>query len=183
MVAAAAAIGHERSLFNSERRNWPVLVADSQGRQKRQWMVAWCRGAPGIALSRMFLPAEIRDEVLLAEEALALDTTAAAPVTRLDHLCCGTLGRSSVLLTASERLADPGRGESALELAQGVIERAIENEGLSVSSECYENRRIQPGFLQGLAGIGYQLLRLSGERDLPDVLALELPSEQAKRRG
>lgn len=183
LSAAAAAVGYERELYCAERRNWPTWLLDPLGRQTRQWMVACCRGAPGIALSRMLLPASMQDERLATELERALDTTAAAPLSRLDHLCCGALGRSSVLLTAAERYASRERREQAEHLALRSIERASERGRFRLHWSCYENRRHRPGLLKGIAGIGYQLLRLAGGGGLPDVLALELPGEHAGRCG
>jgi len=177
-IAAAAALGYERTLFDPKRGNWPVLAPDAgSGPPLRSWMTAWCHGAPGIALSRLLLPAIFADAVLEAELAAALGTTAAAPPARLDHLCCGTLGRSAVLLSAGQRLGSDERLAEARRLAALTLERASAEGGFRLRSDPVENREPDPGFLKGLDGIGYHLLRLAGAAELPDVLALELPSE------
>jgi lantibiotic modifying enzyme len=175
LVAAAAAIGHERRLFDPARRNWPVLLAGGGKRGGRRWMVAWCRGAAGIALSRLYLPACLHDAALEAEREIALETTATAPPCSFDHLCCGNLGRSSVLLSAADRTGE-GRWRTAAEgIADAFLERAAAGE-LTFGSE-NDGPAAGPGFLRGCAGAGYQLLRLA-HPELPDVLALELPGER-----
>jgi lantibiotic modifying enzyme len=183
-VAAAAAIGHERALYDPKLRNWPVLTVDSSGRQRgRAWRIAGCRGAPGIALVRMLLPAALRDAAAEAELDAALDTTAAAPPGRLHTLCCGSFGRSAVLLEAARR----GGGETRLLQAAQVVEQGLEaaarEGGFVLALDAYANRLVHPGLLHGISGIGYHLLRLGGALELPEVLSLELPSEHAGRAG
>lgn len=177
LVATAAAIGHERQLFDPVRRNWPVLLTDETGRRRwRRWMVACCRGAPGVALARLYLPPALQDATLAAERELALDTTAEAPFSELDHLCCGNLGRSSVLLSAALRTRQERWREAAERLALASLDRAAAT-GRLMLAEGYDNLCSRPGFLHGAAGAGYQFLRLAGTV-LPDILALELPGEQ-----
>jgi lantibiotic modifying enzyme len=183
-VAAAAAVGYERSLFNSERRNWPTLLVDAAGgRRRSSWRIAYCRGAPGVALSRLLMPATMRDDMLSAESELALDTTAEGPRDGLDHLCCGIFGRSSVLLSAACLTGAEKRLEQARLLADESLNKAPTAGGFRFSFDCYENRRLHPGLIDGVAGIAYQLLRLAGATDLPDVLALELDVERRDRLG
>src|SRR5262245_10432434 len=60
-TTAFAAIEYERSLFSSEAGNWPDLrdyeasnQAAKDGREKGHFMSAWCHGAPGIGLARLY---------------------------------------------------------------------------------------------------------------------------------
>lgn len=171
LVGAAAAIGWERQLFSARERNWPVLLVDSRGRRHgRRFMSGYCRGAPGIALSRLYLPPQMQDEAWRVELDTALETTAEAPLPGVDHLCCGTFGRCSVLLTA-------GRHRLAERLATTALGRAAAAGGFAWSDDRFDNLRQPPGLLRGAAGVGYVLLRLAGA-DLPDVLALASPGER-----
>jgi len=178
-VAAVAAIGHERQLFDPRRRNWPVLLIDETGRRRwRRWMVACCRGAPGAALARLYLSPSLQDVTLEAEREVALETTADAPLSEIDHLCCGNFGRSSILLTAARRAGAERWREAAERLAAAALDRSAPT-GRLILAEGYDNLTRRPGFLRGTAGVGYQLLRLAGA-DLPDILALELPGERGR---
>ncbi|HUP22346.1 MAG TPA: type 2 lanthipeptide synthetase LanM family protein [Thermoanaerobaculia bacterium] len=181
-IAAVAAIGHERALYEPRLRNWPVLTVDTDGRHRgRSWRISCCRGAPGIALTRLLLPAALRDPAAEAETQAALDTTSVGAGGRLHTLCCGSFGRSSVLLTAAVR----GGGERRLVEAARVVEEGLAaaagEGGFVLGLDAYANRLVHPGLLHGISGIGYHLLRLTGDFDLPDVLALELPGEHASR--
>jgi lantibiotic modifying enzyme len=51
--AGRAAFAYEDSLFDSERGNWPDLRADGKTGDAPRFPVAWCHGAPGIALARL----------------------------------------------------------------------------------------------------------------------------------
>ncbi len=179
-VAAAAALGYERSLFDRERGNWPALMASGDDEPQRNWLVTWCHGAPGVALSRLMLPARFADATLAGELATALATTASRPPGDLDHLCCGTLGRAAVLLTAGQRLGEAKWTEAARRLTATVLDQATAEGRFRLRTDRLGRRELHPGFLKGLAGIGYHLLRVAGA-ELPDVLALELPSEARNR--
>ena len=180
LVGAAAALGYERTLYDRERGNWPVLTGTAGGeRGERLWRVAWCHGAPGVAISRLMLPARLHDRDLAAELDAALATTAAAPAATIDHLCCGSLGRSAVLLSAGRRLDRDDCRIAARTLTAAVLDRAAADGHFTLSQDRLGNRGLPAGFLKGLAGIAYHLLRLSGASGLPDVLALELPNETA----
>lgn len=178
-VAAVAALGHERALFEPKLGNWPVLTIDGRGRHGRAWRLACCRGAPGIALARLHLPPELRDEAAQRELESALDTTAGGAPGRLHSLCCGSFGRSSVLLAAAMRGGGERRLLQAAELADEGLAAAQREGGFVLALDVYANRLLHPGLLQGVSGIGYQLLRLAGAVDLPDALALELPGTRA----
>ena len=92
-VAAIAALAYERNLYDPARRNWPVFLVDRLGTRKRtEWMVSCCRGAPGVALARLYLPASLLDETIEAEREIALETTASTASGPFDHLCCGLFG-------------------------------------------------------------------------------------------
>ena len=131
-------------------------------------MTAWCHGAPGIALAR----ACVRDVVAQAEAMdtlnAAVDTTLAASVAGPDHLCCGTLGRVDTLLTVGTVL---GR----VELRHASETRAAMVIRLATSRGAFRLDRgsgpPRAGFFRGLAGIGYQMLRLRQPEELPSVLA------------
>ncbi len=183
-VAAAACVAYERAMLHGRRGNWPVLLAEEKGGDAttRLWRTGWCHGAPGIALARLYTPPALRDDRLREELETAITTTASAPQNGLDHLCCGELGRAAILDVAGERLGLPHLKDLARRMTARVMDRALAAESFRLGLDPLQSRELQLGFLKGLPGIGYYLLRLAGDRGLPDVLALESLSEARNRR-
>lgn len=169
---AMAAMEYERSLFSPENQNWPDLRnAQAGGSSENSYMVAWCHGAPGIALARLGSLAYHDDATTRGEIALALKTTLAQGFGLNHSLCHGDLGNLDVLLTAGQMLDDaPYRAEVARLAAMllGSIERQGWCTGVPLGVET-------PGLLTGIAGIGYELLRLAKPDQVPSVLLLESP--------
>jgi lantibiotic modifying enzyme len=107
---------------------------------------------------------EIRIEI-----ELALHATTSHSSDGIDFLCCGNFGRIGLLSAAGEEM---GRSE-ILEIAHDKAGRLLH---LRRTCGCF---RLQanlpepvdnPGFFRGMAGIGYELLRLACPNRLPCVL-------------
>jgi len=87
-------------------------------------------------------------------------------------LCHGDLGNVELLLQASLTLNDP-QWQDHLSRLSAMILQSIDEYGwlcgvpLGVET---------PGLMTGLAGIGYQLLRLAQPDYIPSVLVLEPPT-------
>jgi len=174
---ALAALAYDRSLFLPERQNWAdlrdlslLLGAETQ---EPHSMVAWCHGAPGIGLSRLGILRYMDNATIREEIAIALRTTLAVGVNGGNHsLCHGMLGNVELLLMATHLLDDPSYSE-ALERVTAMIVDSIDEHGwvpgvpLGVET---------PGLMVGLAGIGYELLRLAAPQQVPSVLLLAPPS-------
>jgi type 2 lantibiotic biosynthesis protein LanM len=168
---AQEAIAYERSVFNAEAGNWPDLRNSTI--ENPDFMISWCHGAPGIGLARLGgLPALDTDEIR-TDIAVALETTLRHGPQGLDHLCCGTLGRAEFLLAASLQMSRPDFLETAKTWAAWVVGRAEQAGGYVVRSNPELNWAYSPGFFQGIAGIGYELLRLAYPHQLPSILLWE----------
>jgi lantibiotic modifying enzyme len=113
---------------------------------------------------------EIREEIRVA-----LDATRSHPLTALDHLCCGNLGRAEILLHASRALARPALGDEALDIAGRVLRRAAASGGSFGCAPHAEPGLADPSFFRGDSGIGFTLLRLADPGGLPCTLLLEGP--------
>jgi type 2 lantibiotic biosynthesis protein LanM len=172
-TTALAAIEYERSLFCLQYGTWcdisdfsDVLLA---GRYPS--MTAWCHGAPGVGLARLkCLPyldnAEIRDEI-----DIALKSTLEHGFGLNHSLCHGDLGNLELLLQASLVLKDP-QWKNQVDRYAAIILSSIEQ----YSWLCGVPLEVEvPGLMTGLAGIGYELLRLAEPKRLPSVLVLEPP--------
>lgn len=172
LQAAAEAIAYEQSTFSPNAGNWPDFRAFTYVNGSPGYMISWCHGAPGIALARLGGLPFLDSPEIRRDAEVALQTTATCQYFGVDHLCCGSFGRIEVLLVAAEILGQQ-EGESnwrdtALRQATWAIERA-ERRGAWQLFANLPDPIYHPGFMQGTAGIGYQLLRLA-EPTLPSVL-------------
>ncbi len=172
-AAARNGLTYERAVFDRSEGNWPDFAGARRHPNRPVFMTQWCHGAPGIALSRMAI-LEYMDEPLLRDEIeVAIETTLAARVTPRDHLCCGNLGRALVLLEAGRRLSRPGLVVSANDMATTVIRRAAgTSSDASLPHWGIAHPSMNPGLMQGIAGIGYALLQLARPELAPSVLLL-----------
>lgn len=182
--AIAGALRYEAGLFDAEARNWRDLRAISGG----NFMAAWCHGAPGVGLARHdllrhdFLAAH--REFLTADLAAAVRTTYAEgldsdPVTgtRNHSICHGDLG--NLELPATVAGTDPAFPDAAEvgRVAASLVDNA-ERDGWLCG---VPNGTTTPGLMPGLAGIGYNLLRLADPGRVPSVLLVEPPSAGTRR--
>lgn len=169
--AAQEGVAYETAVYSDETRNWPDF-REATDHNDKAFGVAWCRGATGIGLARLGgLPAldtpSIRQDILNA-----LETTLAASTYDFDHLCCGNMGRGDFLIEASRRLTRPDLLDKARQRASPILRRAARNGDYRLLAQV-------PGVItssslfQGLAGIGYSLLRLAEPERLPCLLLWE----------
>ena len=185
---ALEALEFDRSLFVPELHNWAdVRVFDRRapasregGDRAAQSMVAWCHGAPGIGLGRLAALDLLDDATVRSEIDTALRATIDYGFAMNHSLCHGALGNVELLLLAARQLDRP-RDHQALERATADILASIAANGpitgvpLGVET---------PGFMTGLAGIGYQLLRLAEPDKVPSALILAPPRTRTHgRRG
>jgi len=178
-TAALGGIHYERSLFSVEAGNWPDLRlrdsdSDDKSLEAPPFALAWCHGAPGIGLSRLCSLRHIDDGATRDEIDTALKTTLNQGFGLNHSLCHGDLGNLEFLLQASQMLNDPYWVVQLNRLTAMILE-SIQRDGwlcgvpLGVET---------PGLMTGLAGIGYELLRLAKPASVPSVLVLAPPPEK-----
>jgi type 2 lantibiotic biosynthesis protein LanM len=172
--AALYAIAYERSLFSPDVGNWPDLrefetTVLSGNPGQVNYMTAWCHGAMGIGLARLRSMSYLNDTETRAEIDTALKTTLTQGFGMNHSLCHGDLGNVELLLQASLTLND-SQWQEHLNRLSAMIFHSIDEYGwlcgvpLGVET---------PGLMTGLAGIGYQLLRLAQPDQVPSILLLE----------
>lgn len=167
LQVAEEAIAYERSVFSPVAKNWPDFRSE-----KPAFVTNWCHGAPGIGLARLgSLPILDTDEIWQEIET-ALETTQKLSLQDIDHLCCGNFGRIELLLVASGKLSRPEFIETAQKQAAWAVTRAEKTGSFQLFPSAFTGT-YNPGFFQGTAGIGYELLRLSYPNLLPSVLLWE----------
>lgn len=152
--AALEGISSERALFDARADSWWDPRTDRPLQD-----VAWCHGAPGIALARLGA-LDVQDDPEVREElGMLVRKTRGVADRDSDDLCCGNSGRAEILLRAGRSLHDGFLLDDARALAMRVIGRGIRGSG--------------PTLFHGLAGIGYMLLTVSSPDRLPCILSLE----------
>ena len=167
LQAAEEGIAYERSVFSAAAANWPDLRQNQP-----RFMVTWCHGAPGIAFSRLGILSIYQSNEIYEDIEIALQTTQKYGLQGIDHLCCGNFGRIEVLLVAAQKLSRPQLLEIVQNNTAWVVARADKINAYQLFNNL-PNSLFNPGFFQGTAGIGYQLLRLAYRKVLPAVLLWE----------
>jgi type 2 lantibiotic biosynthesis protein LanM len=170
--AAEEAIAYERSLFSPSKGNWPDLRSFAFIDGKPSYMVSWCHGAPGIALARLGSLTILDTPEIQEEIAVALNTTLQFGLQNIDHPCCGNCGRIEVLLVAAQKLLRPDLVETVQKQASWLVARANKVGTFHLFPQLPKDI-YNPGFFQGTAGIGYELLRLAYPDLLPSGLLWE----------
>ncbi len=156
----------ERDFFVKESQNW--LVSGSTPEEPRYW-TQYCHGSAGIGLGRLGSYSIYNDSLILSEIEIALNTTYKDLTLPFDFLCCGQMGSVDLFITAGEKL-DPKYHKWAWERVSLILERKKEQGRLSYSPQIPIE---DPSLFRGLAGIGYQLLRLQNPQEFPSLLLLE----------
>ncbi|MEA5579312.1 type 2 lanthipeptide synthetase LanM family protein [Anabaena sp. UHCC 0451] len=167
-TAAIQAINYERSHFEPQENNWLDL---RQTNVKNSCMTAWCSGAPGIALGRLDITANILDNIMYKEIETAIVTTIEQGFGNNHCLCHGDLGNIDLLLTAKTKLDYPELEKETAKIASQILNALQTNNPLCGVPLGIET----PGLMTGLAGIGYGLLRLAYPEKIPSILLLEPP--------
>lgn len=181
--SALAALAYERSLFSATEGNWPDLRQASlakmpgaakqaaRGEQSYPYITAWCHGAPGIGLARLASLEFVDDPAMRAELETATRTTLAAGFGGNHSLCHGDLGNLDLLLGVAQRFPEPQLRRLLDQLTSALLD-SIERQGwITGVPQGIET----PGLMVGLAGIGYELLRVAMPAQVPSVLLLAPP--------
>ncbi len=173
-TVAQEALRYERTLYDPAAENWVDLRSDGTtpvNAGEPQFMHAWCHGAPGIGLARLALAHDQPDEAIPAELSAALQSTRRQGFGGGHSLCHGDLGNLDLFVTASEIQAD----QTLLTEAQQLAAKILADQAMT-GWRCGVPGGVEtPGLMVGLAGIGYELLRLATPAQVPSVLVMAGP--------
>jgi lantibiotic modifying enzyme len=170
------AMRYERSAFDPEHMCWLDLRDTTP---ERYSMVAWCHGGPGIALARADLAGYVDDRELLDRDLsdastgmLRFGLTGEVITGTGNHsICHGDLGNVEALLAAARVRGDEDAARQAELVAASILDY-IDRDGwlcgVPLGAET-------PGLMSGIAGIGYNLLRLALPERVPSILLVEPP--------
>jgi type 2 lantibiotic biosynthesis protein LanM len=168
--AAQEAIAYETTLYSTEERNWPDL-RDRPGDSKH-FMLAWCHGAPGIGMARLAGLSILDNTAVRADIANAVQTTMEVSLKRADHICCGNLGLVDFLIESGIQLARPDLLLEARRRVTSIVSRAHRTGTYRLHAQA-PGVADSPSLFQGVAGIGYELLRMADPQRIPCVLRWE----------
>jgi type 2 lantibiotic biosynthesis protein LanM len=165
LSAAIEGIAFERFVFSEWQGNWPDFREDRTTAESR-FPIKWCHGAAGIGLARLGCRTIANISGIDKEINTALRTTRERYLQATDFLCCGNFGRAETFLVAADVLEQPEWRRVCETGVTAAVTRAslVGHYRLFTTGGLYN-----PGFFQGTAGIGYQLLRLA-HNELPSVL-------------
>lgn len=170
--AARRGFAFEQSLYDARRGAWRVPARVAIGDLRHVSMHAWCNGAPGIALA--LATSELPDGGAEAGLEAALAATRGAGFPGLDHLCCGSFGIIEVLLVCGERLGRQSLRRAATARGVVVLRRARGSGSFALDAQA-GRPGVRLGLFHGLAGAGYEALRLACPEQLPSLLAFLPP--------
>ena len=132
------------------------------------WRRSWCRGAAGMGLARLGCLDDTDSEAHSDIEA-ALESVQGVETSDPDSLCCGRMGQAEFLFSAGLRLGRRSLCEAAATIGRRILTRALDEGRFAIGTD----EGFRPGLFQGVAGIGYELLRLHAPDIVPSVLLWE----------
>lgn len=158
-------LNYDRSLFDKERQGW----IDKQN-NRNEIEKKWCHGSTGIGLSRLMILNFYKDDQMLSEIDLAVESVC-NEMKEDDCLCHGNFGDIEFLLCYYQLT----KKKDILE----IINRKLEN--IFSYHKLIKNFRIRTipkfipvGIFTGLSGIGYELLRVYDPEKVPSILKLDI---------
>lgn len=165
---AYKALGYERRLFDLAGRGWPDLRTKSN-QNGELFLCRWCHGAAGIGLARLASLDFLSDTVIMTEIESARLLTMKSMNINQDCLCCGNFGRIEFLFTTGIKL----KNKNIVKQSRLIAARALALRKHSLHFRGGINDFLNPGFHTGIAGIGYQLLRMVRPDQLSSILSWE----------
>lgn len=133
---------------------------------------SWCNGTSGIVLGRIGGISEYSNAKIQDEIAAGIDSVLKTNLHFVDHVCCGNFGRIETLLYYghfNNNLRILGEVNNRTSI---LINKAHDRGGFLIHPKI-PKKFTTPGFFQGLAGIGYQLLRIANPYEIPSILLFE----------
>jgi type 2 lantibiotic biosynthesis protein LanM len=182
--AGLAAFAWEREVFWPELARWLGGGTAAAAAHGDSVAMSWCYGAPGIGIARLaalrHLEAAPSGPAMAAAGAALTAEVAEAVRLTVEHgfgqnhcLCHGDLGNLDFLASAERQLGgDAALGRQVWRRTQQVL-ASIGRDGWCCGTRAAVE---SPGLMNGIAGIGYGLLRLAEPGRVPSVLALAPPS-------
>lgn len=159
----------EDSLYNYDAKNWIDLRSDN-----KSCLNYWCHGAPGILLARSKMTKFVKDEdkkIITNRIPVALEMFLESGFNKKDNhsLCHGLLGNIDILRVILDELNLSKLNYKYDELFKKSL-AYMSDDGVKYG---LYNALGMVGFMTGISGIGYSILRGKNSK-LPSVLALDV---------
>ncbi len=157
------ALLYERSMYSEKEGNW-YRAADEQ-----HFTCGWCHGAPGILLSKVQLKKlghnddKINEEIMIAINKILVDG-----LNNDISLCHGDMGNMVILKEAALHLNDKKLYDQTVATIEEILGFILE----LIKTEKFKGNEYN-GFMIGLSGIAYEILRIGRENQIPNILGLE----------
>ena len=174
--AAIVGIKYENSLFVPEKGNWKDerVYSGEKASDRGSYSVAWCHGAAGILLNRVKIYTLLDKEhkTLLKDDIReAVKTVVREGILGNNCLCHGNLGNTEILEEYLKCFSDEETMAHCITLRQ-IIAENICREKYDCNNAYLFGYKL-PGFMTGLSGMGYSMLR-DINSNLPCILALDI---------
>ena len=177
LEAAQEGIRYEHRWFDATRNNWvDVRSGANAGTTDLRTLTcgsAWCHGAPGIGLGRVRAFEITGDQSVIPDIRAAAAATAemlraGGPGQASLCLCHGVAGNCELFVEIQRVFGDQQAGSFVAEIFAPHID-AFLTRGLRGKSGVPDGSRT-PGMMLGDAGVGYFLLRMHREDEVPSLL-------------
>ena len=174
--AAIVGIKYEISLFVTEKGNWKDerVYSGEKASDRGSYSVAWCHGAAGILLNRVKIYTLLDKEhkTLLKDDIReAVKTVVREGILGNNCLCHGNLGNTEILEEYLKCFSDEETMAHCITLRQIIAENICREKYDCINAYLFGYKL--PGFMTGLSGMGYSMLR-DINSNLPCILALDI---------
>lgn len=165
----------EQTLYDQTYKNWrdERHFKGEKISDKNIYTVAWCHGAPGILLGRIGMLSICDDKcktLILQDIRNAIETVYHNGISNNNCLCHGNIGNTEIIQEYCKKLGDKNFEIDIKKIRKEIVGSIAQDKCLGGSS-LYGYYSL--GFMNGMSGIGYSLLRDLSE-DLPCVLAVNM---------
>ncbi len=165
---ARMALNHDRSFYSESIEGWrDGRVSDITSEYDGG---SWCHGASGIALSRLLLiNSKVKDEKMNKELEIA-SSVIKKNIGFNQCICHGDMGNLEVLYAVGKYLNNNELVKHSLTQANKISDQINSGKLVTCGDDHIEQLN---GLFMGVAGVGYQFLRLLYWNDMPSILCLE----------
>lgn len=171
---AQRAILYENTLYRQETNNWlDMRIFNGVEVKNLGDPVSWCHGASGILLSRIKMLPYVNEafrEIIKSDIKKSIEKMVSNGKIQMQCLCHGNIGNIEILLEAARIL-----GNNDLEnFAKNILDKSVVEGSESGWSIGLTGKETNVGFMLGLSGIGYSLLRFRYPGVFPSILSVEI---------